>query len=91
MVGRLVGERIAALDRGALVSAGRGPGGTDAPVGGECFVRAVTVREDHVDDRLEARVEQHVERGVDVGAVRVGDLVRNRARRVGSEGHGRQR
>ena len=46
-----------------------------APVGRERLVAIVAAGEHHVDDRLERRVEQDLERPIGLGAVLVGDLV----------------
>ena len=77
---RRVGAGVLAAERvGALLSddlpAGVGTPEADHPVGRERFVAAVAAGEDHVDDGLEGRVEQHGEGSVDLGPVLGRDLV----------------
>jgi hypothetical protein len=74
LVGRLIRERIPALDRDSLepVTTAAEP---DPPVGGEGFVDIVTVGEHHVDDRLQLGVEKNVEGSLDNGADCVFDLM----------------
>ena len=77
---RRVGAGVLAAERvGALLSddlpAGVGTPEGDHPVGREGFVAAVAAGEDHVDDGLEGRVEQHGEGSVDLGPVLGSDLV----------------
>ena len=85
-VGRLVGERVGALGLedvpGRPASA---PPERDPPSARQRLVAVVAAGEHHVDDGLELRPEQHLERGVDRGPVAVGDLV---AAIVGSRGRG---
>ncbi len=53
----------------------------DPTLGGERFVAIVAAREHHVDDRLELGPEQHLERGIDRGPVRGGNLMARPIRR----------
>jgi hypothetical protein len=73
--GRLVGERVFALDVDPL-EAGFGPTESDPAVVGLSLVCAVGVAADHVDDRLERAVREEREGGFGFGPVCVGDLVR---------------
>ena len=75
LVGRLVGERIAAaaLDLGEVAALGALEG--HPPVGGERLVTIVAAGEHHVDDGLERRIEQDLERAIGFRAVLVGDLM----------------
>ena len=73
--GRLVGQGIPALDRGALEGAVVVAAEGDPAVVGEGLVRAVPGRAHHVDDRVEPGVEQHVEGRLRLGPVGVGKLV----------------
>ncbi len=73
-IGRLVGDRVGTGPAGALVPVGPGAGAPERhrPVGARDFVGATHIgaRLDpprhHVDDRRQLRVEQHVERTVEV-------------------------
>ena len=88
-VGRLVGERVGALGLEDVPGPRVAPPERDPTLGGERLVAVVAAREHHVDDGLERRLEQHLERGIDLGPVLVGDLVampirrQVRGRRVG--------
>ena len=65
------------------VVAGLGALEGDAPRGREGLVAVVAVGEHHVDDGLERRVEQHLERPIGGLPMLVGDLVRGGLRDAG--------
>ena len=77
LVGRLVGERVAAR-RGSTST--KSPASVRSkvtrPSRDEGLVAVVAAGEHHVDDGLERRIEQHLERPLGRLPVLVGDLVR---------------
>ena len=86
LVGGLVGERVGTLACDLLVAAALGPPEADPPVVRPGLVRPVAREQDHVDDGIEGRVEQHLERPLGVVLAIGGDLV-NGDRRQGESGH----
>ena len=86
LVRRLVGERIAALEAHLDEVTGVGPLEGHPAARGQGFVAVVPMGEHHVDDGLERRIEQHLERLLGCLPVLVGDLVR---RGRDCAGHGR--
>ena len=80
------GEGVAALGGDLDEIAGLGALEGDLPAGREGLVAVVAAGEDHVDDRLERRVEQDLERPLSRLPVLVGDLVARVADGAGHEG-----
>src|SRR3954447_18310280 len=72
----LVGERIASRNRDSFVAPVVGAAERDRAVVRPRLVRPVTGQADHVDDGLERAVEQYLERGLGLGAMAVGRLMR---------------
>ena len=81
LVRRLIGQRVAARDRDPFVRAVGTSPERDAAVVGQRLVGAVACGTDHVDDRVERAVEEHLEGGVCHRPVGVGQLVRVRCSR----------
>ncbi len=79
-VGRLIGERIGTGRVEPLVS-GVGAAERDRAVVGAGLVVVAVAREHHVDDGLEARIQEDVEGPIGVGFELGGDLVRGSYRR----------